>query len=126
MNEHKFIGTFNPQVLNQNFGTAQWSSGTFSYSPIPVVSLPPTTVAVYGSAGTSMPTTSCYGMTYVAAQNIIRSDYDKNGNLVYDQDRYVVVSNGSYCSAYMEPKGTDHHISGDSPIFKAINFGKIR
>jgi len=117
----KFIGTTSFADIKNNFGTVQWQDTTFYYSPLEKVIVPPPMFLVaLGSAGTSLPTISLYGLEYVVALDMLRQDFEC-GKPVFDLDRYVVKPFNDYGVVYMEPPNNQHHLNQKSEIINKLD-----
>lgn len=121
MDAYKYIGTISYTILESNFGTAQWQAKTFYDSPLgTIITLPPMFLTVFGSAGTSLPTTSLYGQQYVAGVNVVRQDYEL-GRPVFDSDRYIVKPANGYGVVLKERPDNQHHLSPTSELVSYLD-----
>ena len=101
-----------------------WEPLSFDYIPYTVIAPPEGYLFTCGSGVAnyaSFATTSAQGFTYVSAIDVFRNDWDRNGNLLVDVDRYLagLPVNGSV-PVYQSPKDwyPYHHLKLDDDLLK--------
>lgn len=122
---YKLIGTVSDSSFMPLMNKTPWLPLYFDLPPLPVLSPPPTYALTMGSGCAANATTSIHGLTYQAAFDVVRYEWNPvPGEPPLNSDHYVTVMNyPSNYSVYKAPPTPYHWITTNSPFLDVIPRG---